>query len=110
MKSSHPRNGSGVIIQGDGATPPVPVAPREYRQKVLRSIIGINRRKGVSSLSLSELVEQLRDHELRDDVDPKYEPLTLKSIDAAVTDLIKEQELTVKDRTVVFAAPGASTG
>jgi hypothetical protein len=61
-------------------------------------------------MSLSELAVQMRDQALRSDTDPSLEPMSMKSIDAAVSDLVRTREISVVDRTVVFSAPAAVTG
>ena len=92
-------------------TTPKPLAPPEYRQQALRFILSLNRSKGLSSLSFSELALQLRDQTLRDNIDPFFEPLSLESINAAVADLVRTRELMIiNDRTVIFPVPPAPTG
>jgi len=87
------------------------MAPPEYRQQALRLITSLNREKGLSSLSFSELALQLRDQTLRGDIDPSFEPLSLESINAAVAELVNTGELAIiNDRTVIFPAPSAAAG
>jgi hypothetical protein len=100
---------AGDIFQSHNPAPK-PLAPSEYRQQALRFIISLNRGKGMSSLSFSELALQMRDQALRGGTDPVFEPLSLESIKAAVADLVLTRELRIiNDRTVIFP-PSASTG
>ena len=96
------KGNESAVIQGAGQGAPRPVAPPEYRQRALRSVINNRRRQGANSLSLSELVCQLQDPKLRKDSDPRFEPLSFESIEAAVKDLVGSRELKVDGRTVVF--------
>jgi hypothetical protein len=91
---------TSIIFQSADETMPKPLAPPEYRQRALRLIIRHNRSKRTASLSLSELVTQLRDPSLRDNISPLFEPLSLPSIDAALDDLVRTHEIAVSDRTV----------
>lgn len=103
--------GSSEIFQDDRMATPRPLAPPDYRQQALRLIISLDRSKGLSSLSFSELALQMRDQTLRDYVDPSLEPLSLESINAAVADLVRAGEIKIiNDRTVIFPAPSAPTG
>ena len=108
MTQINPGKDSSAIFVSQNQIMPKPLAPAEYRQQALRHIIGLNRGKGMPSMSFSELALQLRDQTLRDNVDPTFEPLSLESIKAAVTDLSQTRELTVNDRTVVFSESPAS--
>ena len=110
MKTADHSDSNSVISRDPFPVRPKPLAPPEYRQQVLRTIIDISRDKGMDSMSLSELVVQLRDQSLRDDIDPNLEPLSLLSIDAALTDLERTRELTLRHRTVVFSPPAAPGG
>ena len=92
---------SSIIFQGPDHAPK-PLAPPAYRQRALRSVIKHRRSEGANSLSLSELVSELRDQNLRDDSDPRFEPLSFESIDAAVKDLEGSRELKVDGRSVIF--------
>jgi len=104
-------DGFGTIFPSWVPPEPKPLAPPAYRQQALRLIISLNRSNGVSSLSFSELALQLRDQSLRGDVDPKFEPLSLESITAAVAELVHSRELIiVNDRTVIFPVPPAPAG
>jgi hypothetical protein len=103
MGADNQGNDTGSIFQSPTHTPR-PLAPPEYRQQALRSIITLNRAKGLSSLSFSELALQLRDQSLRHVIDPKVEPLSLESINGAVADLVQTRELIVEGRTVIFPA------
>jgi hypothetical protein len=107
MGTTNQSPGAGDIFQSPTEAPKSLAAP-EYRQQALRSILSLNRSKGVSSLSLSELALQLRDQSLRDHLDPRLEPLSLESINAAVADLLKSHELIVEGRTAIIPTePGA---
>jgi hypothetical protein len=106
--SSRPSNFS-VIFQGTEQAVSRPLAPPEYRQQALRHVIDANRSSGTDSVSLSELALQMWDQALRSDIDPSLEPMSLKSIDAAVSDLIRAREISVVNRTVVFSTPAAPT-
>jgi hypothetical protein len=111
VNSNDKGSGSSDIFQDETQATPRPLAPPDYRQQALRLIISLNLGKGLSSLSFSELALQMRDQALRDYIDPSFEPLSLESINAAVTDLVRTHELTIiNDRTVIFPAlpkPGA---
>jgi len=99
------------IFQRESMMEPKPLAPPEYRKQALRFIINFNRDKGVSSLSFSDLVLQVRDLALRPDIDPSFEPFSLESINAAVADLIQTRELlVVNDRTVIFPESSGPVG
>jgi hypothetical protein len=110
MSASNRTSNSRVIFQGADQAVPLPLAPPEYRRRALRHVIDVNRSRGASSMSLSELALQMRDLDLRSDTDPSLEPMSLKSIDAAVSDLVGTREISVVDRTVVFSAPSSPTG
>src|ERR1700722_12761878 len=105
MSASNRTVSSSVIFQGTDQAAPRPLAPPEYRQQALRHVIDVNRSSGTDSMSLSELAHQMWDQALRSDTDPSLEPMSLKSIDAAVSDLVRTREISVVDRTVVFSAP-----
>ena len=100
--SAKSQGNEGGVIQGAHQGAPRPVAPPEYRQRALRSVINHRRKQGANSLSLSELVCQLQDPKLRNDSDPRFEPLSFESIEAAVKDLEGSHELKVDGRTVIF--------
>lgn len=102
MSTSKRGKGTDIIFKG-AEQASKPLAPAEYRQNVLRSVISYNRDCGTESLSLSELVHQLRDQSLRENADPVFEPLSFESINAAVTDLVRAHELKVDGRTVVLS-------
>jgi hypothetical protein len=102
---SNSANDPSIVFQSQDETTARPLAPPEYRQRALRSIIGLNHSKGSDSLSFSELALQLRDPALRDNVDPAFEPFSSESIRAAVADLIYTGELVVDNRTVIFPKP-----
>lgn len=102
-------NDPSVIFQSQNQTTPKPLAPLEYRQQALRFIISLNRSKGLSSLTFSEIALQMRDQSLRATVDPFFEPLSLESIRAAVAELAEAREITVNDRTIVFPIYSTTT-
>lgn len=110
VTTGNPGDDSSAIFQGQSPPAPKPLAPPDYRQQALRKIVSLNRSKGISTLSFSELALQLRDKGLRGKVDPLFEPLSLESINAAVADLTLTQELEVHGRIVVFPAPPAPAG
>jgi hypothetical protein len=109
MSTSNRTSNSRAIFQGADQAAPRPLAPPEYRQRALRHVIDVNRSRGANSMSLSELALQMRDLDLRGDTDPSLEPMSLTSIDAAVSDLVGTREIAVVDRTVVFSPPGTPT-
>ncbi|HMD61932.1 MAG TPA: hypothetical protein VKG78_10890 [Opitutaceae bacterium] len=110
MTTPIPGNESSEIFQSETLTPR-PLAPPDYRQRALRTILSLNRDRGLSSLSFSELALQLRDQTLRDEFDPIYEPLSLESINAAVADLVESREIMIiNDRTVIFPVPPDPAG
>jgi hypothetical protein len=102
VNDPHQGKDPSIIFQTKSHATPRPLAPPEYRQQALRYVIGVNKEKGLSSLSFSELALELRDQNLRKEVDPSFEPLSLESINAAVADLVQTREITVSGRTVVF--------
>ena len=106
MATDNKGSDTGSIFQSPTHTPR-PLATPEYRQQALRSILTLNRAKGLSCLSFSELALQLRDQSLRDKIDPQVEPLSLESINSAVADLLNTHELVVSGRTVIFPPPSA---
>src|SRR5271167_3285591 len=105
MNTPDADNDPNVIFQSQAQATARPLAPPEYRQRALRSIIGLNQNKGSCSLSLSELALQLRDQTLRENLDPAFEPLSLESIHAAVDDLTHTGELVLDRRAVTFPRP-----
>jgi hypothetical protein len=109
MSASNRTISSSMIFQSADQEAPRPLAPPEYRQQALRHVIDVNRNSGTDSVSLSELALQMWDQALRSDTDPSLEPMSLKSIDAAVSDLVRTREISVVDRTVVFSTPTAPT-
>lgn len=108
MNSHSHGKASDVIFQGQDQPVARPLASPEYRQQALRFIVGLNRSKGLGSLSFSELALQMRDQSLRADIDPEFEPLSLESINTAVADLVRSRELVVDNRTVLFSEPPAA--
>ena len=108
MGADNQGNDTGSIFQSPTHTPR-PLATPEYRQQALRSIITLNRARGSSCLSFSELALQLRDQSLRQNINPQVEPLSLESINGAVADLAQAHELVVEGRTVIFPPPSAPT-
>jgi hypothetical protein len=102
VSTTNEGNDPKIIFQSDNQATARPLAPPEYRDQALRFIINLNRSKGLSSLSFSELALQLRDQTLRGKVDPSFEPLSLESIHAAVTDLNRSGDIIINNRTVIF--------
>jgi len=105
MSASHAPQKDSVVLIGSDPAVAKPLAPPHYRQHALRTVLIRSRGDGVDALSMSELVTQLRDRSLRDHIDPAFEPLSIQSIDAAVTDLVHARELRVDGRNVVLTAP-----
>lgn len=79
-----------------GIPSPVFEPPLEYQLDALRQVLEHLKRSGVAQMTLAQLDVSIRAADLRDGINPSFEPLSVASVRGAIDQLLLSQKLRIE--------------